>query len=100
MATVQTTIDGRRTKVTLAAGETSAWVRVAPEVVVTCNPGSGGSMLVEATWSNEDDINAGNAIAFPWDAGTVTAKTLQTLQRASAVRFTATNAAGVGEVAR
>lgn len=87
-------------KVSLASGETSVPIRVPMECVVSATPGSGGTMLVQATFSSEADIGAGTATWHDWDAGTVSAKTNQMLVYAQAVRFTATTAAGVGEVSR
>lgn len=85
-------------KVTLGAGDTSTAVRVPDSCVVVCIPGSGGTMKAEATWSSLSDVNGGTATWHDWDAGTVSAKATQLLLHATAVRFTATTQAGVGEV--
>ena len=98
--TITTTLDGRHTTVAAGAGDAPAHVNGAAQCVVTAAPGAGGSMLAEATWSDPAAVAAGTATWFPWDAGTVSAKANQLLLNATAVRFTATAAAGVGEVAR
>lgn len=102
MATIDRAADGYRfsTKVTLAAGETSPAIMVPPECAVSAVPGGGGTMLAQATFSTAADIAAGTATWHDWDAGTVSAKANQLLRNAQAVRFTATAAAGVGEVSR
>ena len=91
--------DNNNAKITVPAGATSDPVYASGGRVVTAIPGAGGTMLVEATWSSKADVNARTATWFSWDAGTVSAKANQILQHATAVRFTATTAAGVGEVA-
>lgn len=98
--TVFWSADNNNAKITVPAGATSDPVYASGERVVTAVPGNGGTMLVEATWSLAADVAAGSANWFPWDAGTVSVKTNQMLQHATAVRFTAATAAGVGEVAR
>lgn len=90
---------GGVTKVELTAGSVSSHVFTPPSCVITCIPGSGGTMLADATWSPQADVVAGTATWFEWDAGTVSAAANQALQHATAVRFTATTAAGVAEVA-
>jgi hypothetical protein len=103
MAVVITTEPGNpnRIKVALAAGDTSSWIPCGGgDAVITATPGSGGTMLAQATWSPWDECVAGTARPFDWDAGTVSAKNQQLLIKATAVRFTATTQAGVGEVAR
>lgn len=90
---------GGVTKVELTAGSTSTPILTPGACVVTCVPGSGGTMLAEATWSSQDEVLAGTANWFEWDSGTVSSATNQLLQHATAVRFTATTAAGIGEVA-
>ena len=99
MATITTTFDGRHTKA-IVSSEVTVPIFVGRSAVVVAVPGAGGSMLVEASFSMISDVLAGTAAWFPWDAGTVTVPTLQTLNRATAVRFTATTAAGCGEVAQ
>lgn len=87
------------TKVTLGAGDTSDPVYVPDSCVVCCVPGSGGTMKAQASWSLPTEVSAGTATWHDWDAGTVSAKATQLLLHATAVRFTATGQAGVGEVA-
>lgn len=102
-ATVTTSADGRKVKVQVPAGQTSPAVMVSPDCVIAAFPGNGGSMYVEASWSSEADVNAGTANWAAWDqgtSGTVTAAAEQALYHATAVRFTATTATGVGEVSR
>jgi hypothetical protein len=88
------------------AGETSPWQYTSFDAIVVCSPGAGGTMKAQATWSlpsvvAADNLNgSSNAVAFDWDSGTVSAKAVETLRRATAVRFVATTQAGVGEVAR
>ena len=99
--TVTTSADGRH--ITVAAGAGDALVPVylgSSQAVVSAVPGTGGTMLVEATWSDPSAVAGGTANWYLWDAGTVSAKTNQLLYNATAVRFTATTVAGVGEVAR
>lgn len=91
---------GGSTKVALTAGSTSSAILTPPSCVITCTPGGGGTMLAEATWSSQAEVAAGTATWFDWDEGTVSAKANQLLLHATAVRFTATTAAGVGEVAQ
>lgn len=88
------------TKAAVGSGETSDPIYTPAECVIACTPGGGGSMLAQATWSLRSEVEAGTANWHDWDDGTVTAKATQLLLRATAVRFTATTAAGVGEVAR
>lgn len=90
---------GGVTKVELSAGSVSSHVFTPPRCVVACVPGSGGTMLAEATWSGQAAVLAGTANWHEWDAGTVSAAANQVLEHATAVRFTATTATGVGEVA-
>ena len=100
MATTITREAGdKKIKAAVGAGETSSAIYVTGQCVVAAVPGSGGTMLVEASWSIAADVASSTATWFPWDAGTVSAKTNQLLQFATAVRFTATTAAGIGEVA-
>lgn len=91
---------GNSVRVLVPAGEVSPPIDVNGDAVVVCVPGSAGTMLAEATWSLPEDIRAGEARWFSWDAGAVTGPATQFLVKASAVRFTATAAAGVGEVSR
>lgn len=82
------------------AGETSPWIPLrSREVTVVVDPGNGGSMRAEATFSRKALVDANTALAVVWPAGTVTALTSLELKRATAVRFVASGAAGVGEVA-
>jgi len=90
-------------KTTVPAGTTSAPIYVDSlnnGAVVACTPGSGGTMSVQASFSPRTDIAAGIANWFTWDLGTVSAPANMFLQRAMAVRFIATTAVGVGEVAQ
>lgn len=97
--TITATNPPKVVKVALGAGETSSPIYVTPECVVVCVPGGGGTMLAQATWSLPADVAAGSATWHDWTPGTVAAKANQLLMRATAVRFTTTAAAGVGEVA-
>ena len=99
MATITTSLDGRRIKVSVSA-EVSAPIYVSRSIVVTAVPGSGGTMLVEASFSSVADVSAGTANWFPWDAGTVSVASVQALTGATAIRFTAATVAGVGEVSQ
>jgi hypothetical protein len=98
--TITISADGRHTKAVVPAGTVSDPVFVGTECVVTANPGAGGTMLVEATFSLEEDVRKGAANWFSWDNGTVSAPANQELDHATAVRFTATLVDGVGEVSR
>lgn len=101
--TVTPSIDRQRIKVAAGAGDTPEHVFLGiPQTtwVVSASPGGGGTMSVEATWSDPADVNTGNGVWHTWDAGTVSAKANQLLYSPTAVRFTATTAAGTGEVAR
>lgn len=86
------------TKVELTAGSTSSPIYTPGSCVIICIPGVGGTMLAEATWSPRADVEAGSATWFDWDSGAVTEASNQLLRHATAVRFTATTADGVGEV--
>lgn len=90
---------GGVTKVALTAGSTSSPVYTPDSCVIACTPGGGGSMYAEATWSLPSDVEAGTARWFTWNSGVVSAAANELLQHATAVRFTATAASGVGEVA-
>lgn len=100
MATVVT--EGETTRVSLASGETSQAIYIpsAADVVATAIPGGGGSMSVSASWSMVRELQAGAGEWQEWDHGTVTTRALQSLYKATAVRFTATGASGVGEIRR
>lgn len=91
---------GQRVKASIPAGETSDAILLGSKASATAVPGTGGSMYAEATWSLPDDVNAGTATWHTWDAGTVFEKTTQIVETATAVRFTAIGATGVGEVTR
>lgn len=62
-------------------------------------------MLVEATYSPPSVVAAdnangtSNAIAIPWSKGSVSDIAADAVPRCTAIRFTATTAAGVGEIA-
>lgn len=90
---------GGVTKVALTAGTVSSYIFTPPRCVIACTPGAGGTMLAEATWSPQADVVAGTANWHDWDVGTVSSADNQILEHATAVRFTATTQAGVGEVA-
>lgn len=90
---------GLRESVTVTAGTSTIISSSGGPCVVTASPGSGGSMLVEASWSSLASVQAGTATWFPWDHGTIKAKDSQWLDKATAIRFTATTQDGVGEVA-
>lgn len=92
--------NGRRIRAVVDAAAVSQPIFVERVCVITASPGAGGNMLVEATWSVPSAVAAGTATWFPWDAGTVGAKTVQLLSLGTAVRFTAGAAAGTGEVAQ
>lgn len=85
-------------KVSLTAGSVSSPQFVTPECAIACVPGAGGSMKAEASWSSVADVLAGTANWHDWNSGTVTAKTVEMLYRATAVRFVATTQDGIGEV--
>ena len=91
---------GRKITLLIPAGETSPPMYVKSRCVITVKPGSGGTMSVEASWSAESMVTGGTATWFAWDAGTISANTLQLLELATAVRFTATAAAGTGEISQ
>ena len=99
MATITTSLDGRRVKVSVNA-EVSAPIYVSRSAVIAAVPGSGGTMLIEASFSQVADVAAGTANWFPWDAGSVSVATVQALNGATAIRFTAAAAAGIGEVSQ
>lgn len=94
-----------RRRVTLGAGDTSPWYQVAEYCVVSCIPGGGGTMSAECTFSPLSMVLADNSngtstvAAHVWTPGTVAAAANQYLLKATAVRFIATAAAGVGEIA-
>ena len=97
---------GHRVRVTVTAGSTSQWFFVsASGGKVVCKPGSGGTMSAQLTSSpsgtvqSDNDNATSNASAETWPAGTVSAVTSETFERATAVRFTATTADGIGEIA-
>jgi hypothetical protein len=101
---------GRRIKVTVLTTDTPTPILLtdfptypyypSDYVVVAATPSGGGSMLVEATWSLESDVTGGTANWFAWNAGSVSSPTNAQLLKPTAVRFTATTATGVGEIAR
>ena len=99
MTTTITFPDAKHVKASVGAGETSSPIYVSPQCVVVAKPGSGGTMLVEATWSSTADVDGGTANWFAWDAGAVSAIANQLLLNARAVRFTATTQIGTAEVA-
>ena len=95
-------------RVSVAAGTTSPWILIPDRepVVVVCAPGSGGTMKAQASWSPVSVIQAdnqngtSNAVAIDWPFGTVSAATVSDITlRAKAIRFVATTAAGIGEIA-
>ena len=99
MATTELrSLDGKQVKVSVGAGETSNPIPVSAECVVSCAPGSGGQMLAQATYSSPADVAAGVAIWHDWSSGTVSTPTNEILFKGMYIRFTATAAAGVGEV--
>ena len=100
MATITTSADGRKIKAVVAAGETTGAIYVNPSCTIVGTPGSGGTLLAQATWSSEVDVAAGIANWQNWDAGASATAVSQKLPDATAVRFTATVATGVGEVSR
>jgi len=90
--------EGPVTRIDLGAGETSPTQYLTPgETIVVVNPGIGGTMLAQASWSMPRELQAGAGEWLDWDAGTVGTKTSQSLFDAQALRFTATVAAGVAE---
>lgn len=91
-----------RIKVSVNAGDISPPIYVpigVERAMVVAVPGSGGSMLVEASWSSVAEVEAGTANWHNWDFNTVTAKAVQLVYKPTALRFTATTQNGVGEVA-
>lgn len=98
-----------RQLLTVAAGQTTPWIRASDDCVVHAAPGPGGAMLVEATWEPWSRVEADNAngtsqvAALPWDAGVdgvVEETTALRVSKATAVRFTAETTAGKGGIAR
>ncbi len=93
--------EGLTTRVSVPAGETSPSIYLAPgEVVVALTPGPGGTMIADASWSMVRELQAGAGEWATWDAGSVSAKTTQSLLNATAIRISATTAAGVAELRR
>lgn len=90
---------GKRHKVALAAGETSDPIPCSAETVIVARPAGGGTINVEATWSQPKEVTAGTAAWMAWDQGAVSENTMGTLFKATAVRFVCATAAGAGEVA-
>lgn len=96
---------GQRIRVLVQAGDVTPWYPVAPRGWVTVQPGAGGTMSVEETGSPlpivlADNANgASNAIAETWDAGTASAVASEGFDFCTAIRFRATTAAGIGEIA-
>lgn len=69
------------------------------ECTVTAVPGAGGSMLIEYSTTPRAAGNPAAATWSNWPAGSVTARTSDTLESpVTALRATATTAAGVVEV--
>lgn len=97
--------DRRRIKASVPSGETSPWILVRSEGMVRVKPGGGGTMSVELTSSLPSVVLADNAnstsnsVAEVWPSGTVSAVTSLSYKYATAIRFTATTSAGVGEIA-
>lgn len=85
-------------KVELGAGDTSPPIYTLPDCVVTRTPGGGGTLLAEATWSDRSDVEAGTAKWHDVNGGASAADEADGLWMATAVRFTAADAAGVCEV--
>ena len=95
-------------RTTVVAGATTPWFLIPDRepVVVVCAPGSGGTMKAQASWSPVSVIQAdnqngtSNAVAIDWPFGTVSAATVSDITlRAKAIRFIATTATGIGEIA-
>lgn len=97
--------DRRRIKAAVPAGETSPWILVKAEGMVRVKPGGGGTMSVEITSSMPSVVIADNAnstsnsVSETWPSGTVSVVTSLSYKYATAIRFTATTSAGVGEIA-
>ncbi|OQB10819.1 MAG: hypothetical protein BWY21_00126 [Parcubacteria group bacterium ADurb.Bin216] len=98
--------DRRRIKASVPSGETSPWILVRSEGMVRVKPGGGGgTMSVELTSSLPSVVLADNAnstsnsVAEVWPSGTVSTVTSLSYKYATAIRFTATTSAGVGEIA-
>lgn len=86
-------------KYALGAGDTSnPLLPGGRDVVATCKPGGGGTMKVQASWSTVADVNSGAATWFDWDLGTVSGNATRLISKPTGIRFTATTAAGTGEV--
>lgn len=87
-----------------AAGTTSLPLIIpgwATELALMAVPGAGGSLLVEHTHDDPDDVeaNPNNAEWVNWEPGAVTVNTSRaTSGRVSAIRVTATVAAGEARV--
>jgi hypothetical protein len=88
-------------EVSLDAGDTTQpiFTQNRGDVVVAATPSGGGTVNVQATWSNETDIFNGTARWFDWDAGATATAANQLLLKATAVRFIAAVGSAVGEVA-
>ena len=97
--------NNRRERHTVLVG-TSQWILVNGRASgIAVSPGASGSMSVQYTQSPAEYVLADNAngtstcIALTWPNGTVTAPSDGILRHATAVRFVATAAAGVAEIA-
>lgn len=90
--------EGSITRIDLAAGETSPTQYLSPgETIVVVNPGVGGTMLAQASWSMPRELQAGAGEWLDWDAGSVSVKTSQSLFEATALKISAATAAGIAE---
>lgn len=68
-------------------------------LTVTAVPGAGGTLLVEHSTSSRSEVGAGTATWIAWSHGAVASAISDTLlSPVTALRFTATTAAGVYEV--
>lgn len=94
-------------RVSVNAGETSRWFLIPIGILsasVSVQPGISGEMLVEASTSHSEIINAdnlngtSNAIAIAWPNGIVDSVSVNSMSNFSAVRFSAINSAGIAEV--
>jgi hypothetical protein len=85
-------------KISLGAGDQAIVPVLEKEAIVAAAPGGGGTILVEASWSLQNEIENNTANWHSWDHGTVSAKANQLLIGATAIRVTATTQPGVVEV--
>lgn len=96
----QVYLDPSDTRIGVAIGTSSPLYLNNMDATVTCRPGASGTMKAQLTWSVVEDVQAGAAVWTDWDLGTtaVGVAASRYVTGATAVRFVATTAAGIGEV--